>query len=244
MNKIQKVITAIKKKKSYGGDPVRLKTSEPHKLYPEQLLKLINLLNYTRGRSVSYSASSFETGYHTLKIGEFELKGQRNPDQRFANVPFDFNGKSVLDIGCNQGGMLHAIADKISHGVGIDFDFKMVNAANKIKSYNQTAHLDFYNFDLDNEDYGYISDFLPDSRVDIIFLLSVCKWITRWKELITFCASISDYMLFETNGSAEVQQGQISYLKTVFKKVDIINEKSEDDLTQKDRILLLCSNAI
>ena len=40
--------------------------------------------------------------------------------------------------------------------------------------------------DLENEKLAYLQDLLPTEKVDICFLLSVCMWLTNWKELIDF----------------------------------------------------------
>lgn len=77
------------------------------------LIKIRNLLNYTKTSESLYSANQFPAGYHTLRIRDHEFKGQRDPSIRFEKVRFDFAGKSVLDIGCNQGGMLFAILARL-----------------------------------------------------------------------------------------------------------------------------------
>lgn len=47
-------------------------------------------------------------------------------------MPYDFTGKTVLDIGSNQGGMLFALDGKYRWAVGVDYDYRMVNASNLI----------------------------------------------------------------------------------------------------------------
>ncbi len=96
--------------------------------------------------------------------------------------------------------MLFATKDEIEWGVGIDFDSKMINAANRIRSLRKIENLDFYVFDLDREDLTIIEDFLPDD-VDIVFLLSVCAWIRRWREVIEYCRDLAPHLLFEANGT-------------------------------------------
>ena len=112
--------------------PKRINEDRLDTNFSKEELKIINLLNYTKRSGATYSGELYNSGYHTLKLGDKTIVGQRNPAERFKNIPFKFEGKSVLDIGCNQGGMLHAIADKISYGVGIDYDSRMINVSNKI----------------------------------------------------------------------------------------------------------------
>lgn len=208
--------------------------------YSSGVRKIMNLLTYTRKNNVSYSGYNFFTGYHTLEIGEHTFKGQRNPRLRFKDLPISLNGLTVLDIGCNQGGMLHAFSDQIKAGIGIDYDHKMINAANKIKSYNKAHHLDFYVFNLETENLDYLQDFLPENKVDIALVLSVCMWIKNWKEVLIKIQSLSDKMIFESNGKEHQQVEQIEYLKSLYQNVDLIHERSEDDETQKFRKLLFC----
>lgn len=206
-----------------------------------QLRKIQNLLNYTKSSGSLYSANQFPAGYHTINLFGKQIKGQRNPLQRLAQVPFDFTGKSVLDIGSNQGGMLFAIADKISSGVGIDFDPRMINVSTRITAELELSHkLQFYNFNLENYPLDLIRDMLRQTNVDIVFLLSVCAWIKNWKELITFTREISTNLLFEANGSEEQMRAQISYLHQTFSTVSRIATQSDDDAIHKSRSLFLC----
>lgn len=226
------------KKKKFS--PLRTEFDESIKEFSKEELKLINLLNYTKKSASTYSGELYDIGYHTLELENKVLKGQRNPNARFNNVPYDFKGKTVLDIGSNQGGMLNACAKEIAFGVGIDYDARMVNVANRIKEHSNAKNLQFYVFDLEKENLAYIKDFLPSDTVDICFLLSVCMWLKNWKELILFVHAISETLLFESNGSDLQQQHQIDFLKSTYKEVLLINEISDDDPLQKKRKLLLC----
>lgn len=240
-NKINKVIKRFGKN-PYQAEISRLDLTKDEGPYPVSIKRVINLMNYSRGRGVSYSAAEFSTGYHTMTIDGFELQGQRKPLERFQNLPFSLKGKSVLDVGCNQGGMLYTYADEITYGVGIDFDSKMINVASKIRSIGQKTNLNYFIFDLEKEDLNYISDFLLDDKVDVVFLLSICKWIENWREVITYLATVADTMVFETNGTDEQQDEQIDFLRKTYKKCVVVNESSDDDLTQKNRKLLVCEN--
>ena len=212
-----------------GVDPVR-----------RVQLQVRNVLNYTKTSGTSYSAQLYPAGYHSIEVHGEVLKGQRDPALRLARVPFDFTGKSVLDIGCNQGGMLFQLDSKLKWGVGIDYDHRMINAANRLRSVRRSAHLDFFVFDLEKEPLDLIRDFLPDTRVDIVFLLSVCMWLRNWREVLGFASGLSSSMLFESNGSAEQQAQQHEELLRRYGKVTRIAASSEDDPRQRNRKLYLC----
>lgn len=205
-----------------------------------EISKLLNLLAYTKTSGSSYSAQEFPSGYHTLRIAGHEFKGQRDPNERLQGVTFEFTGASVLDLGCNQGGMLFSIADRIKVGIGIDYDHRMVNAANRIRRHCDANNLDFYVFDLDGENLELLRNFLHERTVDIVFLLSVCMWLKNWQSVIDFARSISNAMLFESNGSEEQQRAQEAYLRSRYGNISKIRDASTDDAGQPNRRLFLC----
>jgi hypothetical protein len=207
--------------------------------HDERLLRQIqNVLNFTKTSNSHYSAKQFPAAYHTINVNGREIAGQRDPSKRLASVPIDFHGKTVLDLGCNQGGMLHQIGSLLKWGVGIDYDPRMINAANRIKSVNASENLGFYILDLQNHPLELIDDFMPDRKADVCFLLSVCMWLKNWQQVIDFAHSKSNSMLFETNGSSLQQDQQINYLEKKYSVVRMLSETSDDDPVQKYRKLL------
>jgi hypothetical protein len=211
----------------------------------ERLFRQIqNILNFTKTSNSHYSAEQFPAAYHTINIKGRQVPGQRDPSKRLASVPIDFHGKSVLDLGCNQGGMIHQVRTLIKWGVGVDYDPRMINAANRIKSVNASENISFYIVDLQNDPLELISDFMPDRKADICFLLSVCMWLKNWQQVIDFAHSKSNSMLFETNGSALQQDQQINYLKAKYSVVNMLSEMSDDDPIQKSRKLFYLTGPI
>lgn len=208
------------------------------------MTQIHNVLNFTKTSGSIYSAQQFPAGYHTLHVDGVQLRGQRDPYNRLAELPFEFNGKTVLDLGCNQGGMIHAIADKVKWAVGIDFDARMINAANRLKQAIGSNNTHFYVLDLDRDPLALIGDLMPDRRADICFVLSVCMWLKNWRRVIDFAHSKSGFLLFETNGTPRQQQEQINYVRSKYGKMDVISESSKDDPQQKNRKLLLLAEPI
>lgn len=196
-----------------------------------------NLLEYTKVSGASYAAQQFPAGYHTIQLGSLALSGQRDPQARLALVPIDLTGLSVLDLGSNQGGMLLGLAGTIAVGVGVDYDARLVNCANRIRSVVGADNLSFYVFDLEAEPLELIRDFLPGSRADVTFMLSVAMWIKNWREVVDFAADVSNALLFESNGSDQQQDEQLAYLRRQFRKVTVLAGSSEDDTHQKRRKL-------
>lgn len=206
-----------------------------------ELTKIKNLLQYTTTSDKTYNGQDYEGGYHTLNVCGTTIVGQRKPTERIKNVPYDFQNKTVLDIGSNQGGMLFSLASQIKEGVGIDFDHRLVNVANRIKSSQPYNNLNFYVFDLEKEEFNLLTN-LSQKKYDIIFLLSVCMWVKNWKELCSWCANNAKSCLFESNGTSSQQDEQIEFLKTIYSNVVLINKKSTDDPSQSKRRLYLCEN--
>lgn len=198
-----------------------------------------NLLSYTKASDKSYAGRDFPAGYHTIEVGGERILGQRIPKSRLELVAYDFNDKGILDVGSNQGGMLHALDGKLAWGVGIDFDPRLVNAANRIARIRNDMTLAFYTFDLEREPLPLIEDLLP-SRPDVIFLLAVCMWIENWQQVLTFLSRLSERMLFEANGTQAQQANQIAFLRSTYRNVVLLAESSEDDPGQKNRQLLWC----
>ena len=136
--------------------------------------------------------------------------------------------------------MLFALPGGIRHGVGIDYDRRLINAANKMRSHSKIPNLDFYVFDLEKEDLNLIRDFLPVEKVDVAFLLAVCMWIENWQEVVRFASTVCHALLFEANGKPEQQQEQVDFLKTIYRDVQLLQEHSPDDPLQKKRKLYWC----
>ena len=203
--------------------------------------RILNLIEYTKTNQSSYSAKEYESGYHELIVDGRVLTGQRSPAKRLAALSLDFKGKSVLDLGCNQGGMLLHIADQLKWGVGLDYDGKMVNLCNLQKSVRKLRCVDFYVFDIDRDPHELILDFIPEPHVDVVFLLSVCMWVQKWKALIDFCATISNVVVLETNGTDAQQAEQVDYLAQRFPNVRQVTVASDDDPKQKKRRLYVAS---
>ena len=205
-----------------------------------EINKIVKLLDYTKEKN-AYSGKKFEAGYQTHKLGNKVIVGQRDMSKRFEKIPYDFTNKTVLDIGTNQGGMLFEIADKIKYGVGIDYNPKLINVANRLKSFSQVTNVDFYVFDLDKEQHSMIDNFLKTEKVDICFFLSMCRWVNKWRNVIDYIFKVSDTLLFEANGSQELKEQELEYLNKKYKKIILLSNLSPDDKNpNRTRALYIC----
>ncbi len=194
-----------------------------------EVQQILNLLNYTKTSGASYAAKKYPAGYHSLEIEGSIIKGQRDPFNRLKRLEIDFAGLRVLDIGCNQGGMLFSLYDRIKWGVGVDYDYRLINCCSKIGyQTGKNNKLSFYSFNIDHDPHEIILDMLPEpvKKVDVVFLLAVCMWVEKWREIIDLCAAISPVLVFESNGSPEVQAGQIAHVKSRYSEVEMIEDSN------------------
>jgi len=230
---------------AYGEQyrPNRIKVEAYDTEQAREFARLRNLLEYTKVNDSSYSAKLYPAGYHTIDIDGNRLQGQRDPKLRFSRLGIDFREKVVLDLGTNQGGMLFFVRDEIRLGVGLDYNPRMVNAANRISTIVGSRNLNFYVFDLERDPLEMVFDLVPGGRVDIVFLLSVCMWIKNWKSVVQFCAENIKMMVFESNGTDEEQKEQELEIRAQYSIVTLVAEQSDDDPRQKNRKLFLCENA-
>ncbi len=226
------------------GQIAQLGARGKYEMDDPEINKALELLHDAKKSGKSYNGCLYESAYHSLTLKGYYFRGQREPNLRLQNFGYDFSQKTVLDLGCNAGGMLHALAHRIKRGIGLDYDFRLIRAANAIKAVNQCSNLYFYQHDLEKEDLGPIKKKLGHEcdHVDICFLLSICLWIKNWKKVIAFIPSISNHLLFESNGTSSQQYQQINELEKNFRHVDIIEEKSYDDPGQVNRKMIFCRN--
>lgn len=182
---------------------------------------ILNVLNYAWEASPDRKPFG---SYYMLPIGTETVTGQRNPVDRLRLIPTPLQGRSVIDIGCNFGGMLFAIDAPLKWAVGVDYDRRLVNAANRI-AYQRAPYFRFYNFDLQADPVELLRDLMPEPTVDIAFFLSVCAHIKNWAEVISALPAIARAVLFEANGHEHEQLGQLRQLCRSFARVRLLADR-------------------
>jgi len=204
--------------------------------------KLIKVLQNTKNNNKPYDGKDYDIGYQSIRINNILLKGQRDCEGRlnFFKKYVDFKDKTVLDIGCYYGGMLFPLTE-IKEGVGIDVSELNINGANAIKNYLNKINLSFQVFNLDNDKLSLLNGLFKNTKIEIAFVLSICMWIKKWKELIDFLKNNVEIVIFESNGNVIQQNEQIQYLKNKFKNVQLISENSFDNIVSTGRKLLICT---
>lgn len=152
----------------------------------------------------------------------------RDPLERINSIPVDFNDKTVLDLGCNCGGILFAVADKIKYGYGFEINSDAIKHANELVDAYKINNLNFNVADLSKwQDYN-----LP--KTDIVFALAIAKWIQPWRDILLYVNA--PIVVFETHGKKNMQPEQVEWLEKHYTLVELLLEGYE----QGKRKLYLC----
>lgn len=153
-----------------------------------------------------------------LKVSE--IIGQRNIKKRFEQFNINnkiINGKKVLDIGSNIGGILFEIYKmNPQSALGIEYDLEKVQISNKIKSlHNFGTKLNFIQKDVESIDF--INNF--NETYEVVFCLAV---IEHLKDKINFIKKLgqicTEILYFEGNAGTN-----IDFIINELKKVGFVN---------------------
>lgn len=208
------------------------------------MTNLHKLLDYVTSQSGQpYSGRSYGS-YQSLEVYGEQAQGQRNCRQRLEHIPVDFVGLRVLDLGCNSGGMLHILADRIEHGVGVDVNPNLINLANWVSKQNQHRNLDFYTTDLTKDPLDLLTAWANEESFDVVFMLSICMWLSNWHQIMKQVSQISTVLVLETNGSSDQQSQQVNEARKRFDTVIQLAQQSTDDPGQKNRQLWLAHSPL
>lgn len=172
--------------------------------------------------------SIFTDNYTSIYYkNELLVKGARDPMHRINSIPINFENKTVLDLGCNCGGTLFAIADKIKFGYGNDINPGAIKFANTVASENNITNLSFSveNLELWKE--------VNLPKTDIVFGFAIAKWISTWQEIIEHL--YPETLVFEVHGAKKRRMQQQTWLENKY-NVKILLEGYEDN----KRAMLLC----
>ena len=202
--------------------------------YSRNIIKLIKekLSNTTKIKHFNGWYNRTLYGYHSFDINNIKLIGQRNPNIRLKKIKeyINFENKTLIDFGCNNGGMIFHIPE-LRKAIGIDFD------ANCIKSCEEMSLLLGYDIeykfkrqDLNKFDlikYLYEEEM---NKVDIIFLLSLGSWVKNWEKLYKDSLKKSEIIVLETNNDKEGLP-QLELFRKLECEIIMISDKSDDDMT-------------
>ena len=168
-------------------------------------------------QSITYNNLRFnakETGTPLM------LRGQRDPAARYDLLDVDFTNKTVLDLGCNAGGMLLGSAEVVRQAVGVDFDASLIQVASAIVAQLgwSTQEVGFHRFDFNNQSgppLDALLEYAQDGRreFDIITMYSINMWIHEPERLISWALQHARTFIMETNRVGSVQEQSIAVLR-------------------------------
>lgn len=187
------------------------------KKYKADLIKRIdNITHFGKGvdgRRMSYQETK-------------DMKGKRKTDYRINKMrldEIDFNGKRVLDVGCNLGLFCHeAIKRGASHVKGIDKP-ALIQVAKEWANMSGFWEIDFEGHDL--------NEYNKAEKFDIVFYLAMYSYIGLPQWLVD---SVDNLMMFEGHGHID-NASTMEELKKHFRVEDL---GMTDD--RNPRILLRC----
>lgn len=171
-------------------------------------------------------------GYHSFKINNIDIPGQRQPWIRLNKMKehYDFKDKTLIDFGCNSGGMIFHLPE-LKKAFGLDFNKECIDSCNYMASI--LKHNTEYSFIQQDLNFFNLPIYLYDNnldKVDVIFLLALGSWIKNWKDLYKQCVEHSNNIILETNNDNEGKP-QLEFFKSLNCAIKLISNESDDDLT-------------
>ena len=203
---------------------------------------VLRLVQYTPQIGDRGSADKIPVGYQATTIGGICVPGLREPEDRLNRIPIDFTGKTVLDIGCNLGGFLFPIADRIRWGVGLDYDSRLINACHKLRALRPASTLNFFVYDLEREPAALIPQFLPEPRVDVVLLLRILS--DRLSPLLHYLATVAETIVFEPIKRHSGSASDIDTLFSLFQAVERIDTDIFEPIDASVHTLYVASKPI
>lgn len=206
-----------------------IKFSQIKLTYDEQTLENVSKLLLSTTNYVVCTGWNNRIPYHTIKLGDKKIQGQRDPERRLSKItPYiKLDNKYVVDIGCNIGGNFFSLP-RLGRGIGFDGDSRCIEVAKNLKQiYQYNYPLDFVVHDFDKDSLEILAQKIESP--DVFILTSMGSWVIKWKELYTLCASYKVPIIFETNNNQE-GKSQLEFFMDNF-DIKMISDNSDDDST-------------
>ena len=227
-------------------------TGAAHSTTLEQVLGIsvseaLNELKRSIKDNLRIETKSFKSGerYHICKTGKvyasFNLpylsvsieEAQRNSELRIEQMGISeetVSGKTLLDLGCNVGGMLFQSQHfKPRYCLGIEYDEGKVRLAERVAAYNGLNNFQFLQGDIENISFESFGE-----PFDVVYCLAIEGHIQNKENLYRFLAQItSEVLYFEGNSNTDPITSQKEFLKNGFVSAEIIGT-SQDDFVEKN----------
>jgi 2-polyprenyl-3-methyl-5-hydroxy-6-metoxy-1,4-benzoquinol methylase len=180
-------------------------------------------------RNVIYCA--FSTPGFSVAKSEAQRDAARRLEQ-FGLAPQDFRGRTVLDLGCNNGAMLFQISNYgPARGLGIEFDPEKVDLARRIAAFAGIHCLEFRVGDLDAieaQDIG--------GLFDVVLCLAIEAHVQRPDHLYQLLAQVTrGVLLFEANASTKPKSVVAALAKCGFSEIRHLGTCDDDIVPRNNR---------
>ena len=194
--------------------------------------QILTTRNYTMYNGWENARTDY--GYHSFNLPGIEIKAQRTPSMRIEEFKkhISFDNKVVVDIGCNVGGMLFHLPS-IKKGYGFDYDEKCISAAKNISKILERDNLEFNTIDLDKVAHNTLDNYFQE-KVDVVFLLSINKWIKSHKDLYRYFIESGADIIIELNNNRKDQK-QLNVFREYGLEPELIIQGSPDDNTPENK---------
>ncbi len=148
------------------------------------------------------------TVYTSIDLPHTKVTGARNSSERLEAFHTtwarggDLRGRSILDLGCNTGGMLFAVQKhKPGRCLGVEHGADKMRVARRIATYNALDNMKFMAGDLDALTARQI---VGEKQFDIVFSFAVERHIKDRPRFYRLLGEVTkDILYFETNAISE-----------------------------------------
>ncbi len=180
-------------------------------------------------KDVIYCA--FSTPGFSVAREEAQRDAARRLEQ-FGLSPQDFRGRSVLDLGCNNGAMLFQISNYgPARGLGIEYDPEKVDLARRIASFAGIDSVEFRVGDLDALEARDIG-----GPFDVVLCLAIEAHVQRPDHLYQLLAQVTrGVLLFEANASTKPKSVVAALAKGGFSAIRHLGTCDDDIVPRNNR---------
>ena len=174
--------------------------------------------------------SSFTLPYFCVRSDET----QRNSEirlQYFGIGRETIHGKTVLDLGCNIGGMLFSVQKYNPRlCLGIEYDANKVLIAKEIAAFNGLNNFRFTQADID-----FMRVQSLDGPFDVVFCLAIEAHVKKPKRLFNLLSQVTaDALYFEGNSTTDPEMVKKALICEGFRNVKIIGTSGDDCIPENN----------
>lgn len=174
--------------------------------------------------------------YNSIDLPHIKVdssEAQRNCSLRFETLGIersDIEGKRLLDLGCNIGGMIfEAQRRRPAESIGVEYDAEKVEAARMIAAFNGLNNVKFLKADIDR----LVSEELGEP-FGIVFCFAIEAHVKNKQHLFQLLAEVtSEKLFFEGNSSTNIDESIAKLLEAGFQDVQMLG-MCDDDIREEN----------